>query len=591
MRTSTPRYLCFVDTETVPYPINNGERHYLWFGWALFLRIDNDTNTKTNRGKWFRFESAYEFWRICDSFITKGTKLYLFAHNWRFDGAILQAESIPLEFGYKCEFYPLDSPSFFMTYKNADKKKTISMIDSTNYYKQSLASLGEMKNAPKLPMPDYSDDPLIWDEYCKNDVIVLSKAILSWIEYIKEFDLGSFAKTLPAQAFNAFTHLFQDIPIYIHDNEDVNKLERRSYHGARTEAFFQGKIKEEIYYLDVNSLYPSVMKNNLYPYYLDDSGDSLTIEELIILLSDYSVIADVLINTEEDIYALRTPERLLFPIGTFRTTLTTPELIHAIKNNHIKEIGNWASYCHETYFNSYVDFFYNERLKFKDAGNDSYSFISKLFLNSLYGKFGQRSNPWLDIGEASIEDDDHYIDIDIDDGTREEYRIAMGRKFKKLPPGESNNSFPAVAAHVTAFARMKMMELMEFIGRENIYYTDTDSLFVNKTGFEKCKETLIGQDLGLLKLEKQSSNVTIFNPKDYIFADDVKIKGIRKNAEKLAENKYKQVQFTSWQTHLKKGETGFVDIVDITKTLDRTYKKGIVKDNGWISPFRINLEY
>ena len=167
----------------------------------------------------------------------------------------------------------------------------------------------------------------------------------------------------------------------------------------------------------------------------------------------------------------------------------------------------------------------------------------------------------------------------------------MGRKFQKLPMGESINSFPAVAAHVTAFARVKMMELMEFIGRENIYYTDTDSLFVNRVGYDKCKDTLIGKELGMLKLEKQSSNVTIFNPKDYIFEDDIKIKGIRKNAEKLADNKYKQVQFTSWQTHLKKGESGFIDIIDITKTLDRTYKKGIVKDNGWISPFRVNTEY
>ena len=587
-KTSTPKYLCFVDTETLPQEIPNGQRHFLSFGWALFLRIDNGKETTTNRPKWVRFDTAIDFWKACDDFINPKTKLYIFAHNWGFDGAILKADIAPLDLGYECLFFPLDSPAFFMTIKNKESNKTMTLIDSTNYFKQSLSSLGDMIGQEKLAMPAFNDSIEIWDKYCMNDVIVLSKAILSWIEYVKEYDLGSFSVTLPAQAFNAFKHRFMPIEILIHNDDYISELERRSYSAGRTDVFFQGTINDDVYYLDVNSLYPSVMKDNPYPYFLSASGESLSIKELEKLLLQYAVIADVYLNTDQDCYPLKTNERLLFPLGKFRTTLTTPQLIHAIKNNHIISVSNWASYCHEIYFNEYVEFFYNERLRFKDSGNITYSLMAKLFLNSLYGKFGQRSTPWEDIGLANPDDEDHEVIINIDTQEYQEFKSIMGRRFKRLPTGESMNSFPAIAAHVCGYARVKMWDLMEYIGRENIFYTDTDSIFTNKKGYDLACKGLIGSDIGLLKLEQISNQVSIYNPKDYRFGDDRKIKGIKKSAIKIDDNKYSQIQFTSWNRHRNRGESGFIDIMNITKEISTTYKKGIVTPSGWIKPFILN---
>ncbi|GAI64695.1 unnamed protein product, partial [marine sediment metagenome] len=58
---------------------------------------------------------------------------------------------------------------------------------------------------------------------------------------------------------------------------------------------------------------------------------------LVEQLSRFSVIAEVLIETDEPAYAVRR-KQTIFPVGCFWVTLTTPELKYALKRGHIKEI-------------------------------------------------------------------------------------------------------------------------------------------------------------------------------------------------------------------------------------------------------------
>ena len=61
-----------------------------------------------------------------------------------------------------------------------------------------------------------------------------------------------------------------------------------------------------------------------------------------------------------------------------------------------------------------------------------------------------------------------------------------------------NVSIP-IAAAVTAYARIYMANLKLNLLKQgiSIYYTDTDSIFINKP----LNDELIGPDLGLMKLE------------------------------------------------------------------------------------------
>jgi len=150
------------------------------------------------------------------------------------------------------------------------------------------------------------------------------------------------------------------------------------------------------------------------------------------------------------------------------------------------------------------------------------------------------------------------------------------------------HTFVGIASHVTAYARIYLYKLMKQAGKNNIYYCDTDSLFVNKKGERKLKSYIHETVLGKLKLEKQPHELRIYGLKDYIIDGIATLKGIRKNAEKVGENKYKQEQFESLKTAIRKKHLNKPHVSYIIKTLKREYKKGIVTFSGRVKPFHFS---
>jgi hypothetical protein len=113
----------------------------------------------------------------------------------------------------------------------------------------------------------------------------------------------------------------------------------------------------------------------------------------------------------------------------------------------------------------------------------------------------------------------------------------------------------------------------------NVLYCDTDSVFVNETGYDNLKSEISQSELGKLKLEK-SGDVEIFGAKDYKFNNEIKMKGIKKNATQLPDGTFKQLQFQTKNIRYRKGtEDGVVILEPIIKKLSRNYDKGTVKNN------------
>jgi len=89
----------------------------------------------------------------------------------------------------------------------------------------------------------------------------------------------------------------------------------------------------------------------------------------------------------------------------------------------------------------------------------------------------------------------------------------------------------------------------------------------------------------LLKAEKQSDNVIIRDLKDYIFDSEEHIKGLRKDAEQISQNRYKTVRFLKFRSLLREGSLDAPVTEEYIKELKREYRKGIVNPDGSITPF------
>ena len=134
---------------------------------------------------------------------------------------------------------------------------------------------------------------------------------------------------------------------------------------------------------------------------------------------------------------------------------------------------------------------------------------------------------------------------------------------------------------------MYMHHLMTVAGKENVFYMDTDSLFVNEAGSSNLKDYIAKNEIGKLKFEKEGNDLFIRGAKDYYFAEKETIKGIRKNAVKLAFDTYLQDLFPGFASDLARMFEGHYTIRKVTKVLKRNYDKGYVTATGEVKPLRM----
>jgi len=301
------------------------------------------------------------------------------------------------------------------------------------------------------------------------------------------------------------------------------------------------------------------------------------------LLSDEAVVAKVLIETDEPAYAVNR-KRTIFPVGRFWATLTTPELKYAIEHEHLVKVEQAVIYEQADIFSSYVDRFYKLRMEFKSAGVAEYVELCKKMLNSLYGKFGQKAEIWRKIGDCPNEADRIEV-LYIDGESRTSaIRYLLGEVFVLDGYKESFNSFPAIAAHVAAYGRLHLYNLMKLAGEGNYFYCDTDSLIINEAGLQNLGSELDNDRLGGLKVIETMDSLSIRGLKDYSIGDRETIKGIRKLAIKIADGVYEQELWPSFKGLLRRQHPDVYAIKKIRKVLNRKYTKGTVSPDGTIQP-------
>ena len=582
--TESPNNVLIVDTETKIMTDESGTQNQTFrLGYAIHLLRQKDGWSE--RG--FVLNSVEDFWKLLDDFSYDKKKLYVFAHNMAFDYTILKLDSYISSRNLEITSRVIDS--VFMI-----KAGNILFLSSTNYYRQSLKELGLIFGLSKMESPDFSnvsDEKLL--PYCIRDTQVLTTIIKQHIAFVVDNDLGSVKPTIAGQAFTAFRHRFMSHDLLVHDYSDILEMEKQSYRGGRCEVFKMGKF-HDITCLDINSMYPYVMKTFPYPTKLISSGIALDVpsdEIKRVIQAGTFVLAECSLDLKKPVIACKR-DKLLFPIGKIKQTITSPEIEYILNN---PECGKILSFDKVVYyytakiFSDYVDFFYNLRCK---TENNAIKTMCKLMMNSLYGKLGQHNYSTPELITDSITKK-IYSDMMIENNTmvilddsRAKY-VRIGNDIyliKKKDGNFARDSIPIIASAVTSYARMMLWNLMQTAGSENVIYCDTDSLFVNNDGLANLESFINPTELGKLKIEK-SGSCMIHGAKDYTFNGKTKLKGIKENATKISDDTYIQYQFHTKNQRYRDGTPdGIVVVKPITKKLTRNYDKGNVLSSGRVEP-------
>lgn len=576
----------WLDTETVGVPISDTEeRHELQMGMAAFRRTSR--KNEWTQPLWTEFNTIPDLWDWVEDRLHGKTRLYIFAHNWAFDGPVLDMFNELPKRGWKLLSAIINSPPIIIRWRRG--KHTIQIVDTLNIWRMPLKKLGNSIGLAKLDMPHADAPKQDWQAYNKRDVEIIMEACIKWFAFLKDNDLGGFACTLAAQSMRTYRHKFMHHKILIDVDERALALARRALHGGRTECHHIGTCPETIHKLDINSQYPAIMATKQLPARLVGTYSNVTMQELTEWLEKYCVTSEVQINTNEPVYGVVHDNKLIFPVGTFPCVLSTPELEYALAHGHILTIGAASVYEKELLFKEYVHYFTKLRQKHREAGNDAEQHNAKIFMNALFGKWAQKGTYYEKYDETSDRSIKVWKNIDAETRKVTHYRQYAGVIEQQSDQYESRESHPAIAAHITAHARIQLWGLMQRAGHGNYYYNDTDSVWCNEIGAMALSEEMHPTELGALKLEGIHQQVIIHGPKDYLLDGIETIKGIRKTARKLEANVYEQERFTTLVGLLRRGDLSAPIVSTITKHLRRTYTKGVVDSDGRISPLHLSL--
>jgi len=459
------------------------------------------------------YKNQYNLKRAAIRFIFKSGEKLFSAHNLEYDLINI--------------FYPHQLKLLTLFYSNrlifAKINDThIKFIDSFNFSFTALKFIGDEIGLSKL---DNKKD-FYNIEYNRRDTEIVYKYLDELFLNLKnEFNIKP-KLTLAGTSQKIFLEKFCEYKVtgINMENEILN-----AYYGGRCELFHYGKINNFIFEIDVNSMYPYVMKSFDYPI----SEGIKTVNPI-----SHFFISHVWIKINKNISIPVLPcrqDRLYFPVGSFDTWITSEELIFAKQLKQVEDIEYIETYNfidRKKIFSSFVDYFYMKRFKAKEDNNNFLSNYYKRLLNAVYGRFALKSSLQIITAENNPS-----------------YEKFIDRKILKNNMVEIQANFPSkninygIPLFVTAYSRIVLYNLFLQIKKlkGKIIYCDTDSVyfyFNYKIDLEKTKQKLnkllpINNTLGALSLNVYKSGM-FENCKAYLLntldnEDKIKLKGIPKD--------------------------------------------------------------
>ncbi len=357
-------------------------------------------------------------------------------------------------------------------------------LNSGNFFAGTVKKMGEFIGLEKLK-PDLSNP-----EYVCRDAEIVFEFMQRFQDNLVDklgFNLGV---TIGEMSMNAYRRSFMPCEKQITYNSP-NCL--KAYYGGRVEIFEKGDIKD-ILVSDINSSYPNVMKNYLYP-------DTSRIEPSSIETHEYG-IGHFKIHIPESLHIPPLPYksksgRLFFPVGEIEGWWTYAEVRYAISLGAkiIKEYEGEGTNAQCSPFKEFITEYYDKRVIYKKKSRENPDDLDakfndlfyKLFQNNLYGKWCQNKGGTetttirkTRYEREKLEKIDGFTETKI--GHLYHYKIP-----REAPPKTANFMW---GVYVTSYARMYlhvgMMDIINKGGR--VLYCDTDSIMF--AGIKKSPLTL-----------------------------------------------------------------------------------------------------
>lgn len=359
--------------------------------------------------------------------------------------------------------------------------------DIHNHFSFSLAKLGSIINIPKgeinyRKIKEVNKKLL---DYNKIDCLITFEVLKELGKIEKEEGLKNIPSTIGSSAFKIFNRSFNRLE-YGKIQEKVLNEWRWGYFGGWVEPFKIGKFtNKKFYQIDVNSLFPFVMKFKFpYPYTFHKTKKKEKLLKVPFALGIRKETKECFNSIEHDLINIGCDYYYIFPLSCFP-------------------------------FYEYIKYFEKKKINAKNLlRRENYKRKS----NAGYGKFAQTNE--IKTITNRITKKKNLI-------AREEMLEGLFKETVEVPQKYWVNIVWSL--FTTAYAREYMRKMKNYIEKQGliIYYIDTDG-FILSGNIKKINKIIDSKKYGKFKIERKSYSIEIKGKKLYRFGRKYKAKGVPK---------------------------------------------------------------
>lgn len=467
-------------------------------------------------------------------------------------------------------------------------------------YKHDKQETQEFYNVEPIDeLEEFEKQNVEYCDYCKRDVEIVRVSLLAFFEEMLKIlnaknEGDNFQELLNCMTLSAISFLLQrlyygstrnDNPFFINNYEERIIGDKFKQGGLTlvNNNILQKEQKTKVIIIDLKSAYPAVMANEKMAVKYIGSFDYNNYEDL---LKDYQKENHYYFFVEFDLVNVTPKDGHNIPLlknfskNKLVPHFTSAELYHGYylldeliillkffnyEKIIIKKVHKVSK---KVMFKQVVNELYYYKEKYKKEGDLARSHTYKILLNAGYGVHCKR---WDYINITTTEPPSPVFTVETQNGKKITYVYKNNIDLNK--PGhlcymKNNKSYAIqpikmeeheghlanvwIANTITAFNRIKIMEMILKVGINNFAYSDTDSVFIMNKTIEEIKP-LTGENLGDWEIEKGEEF-------DYLYVARKKMYTIKKEDEVK-----------------KSGSAGFEKNFDVSSIEeDKEYAAGLV---------------
>lgn len=584
--TRLPRRYIFIDTEARMRRVKVGNEQTWRLGVACYVVAEKGEKP---RERWADYTSPETLWGDVSAHCRKDSRTVLWAHNLGYDARISRVFDCLPALGWRLAAHNITSKGTWLEWRRDGA--TLIMVDSTTVFAAKIAKVGEYFRLGKLSVEMTSDDDAEWLARCRQDVEILKTAMLSYLRWIEESDLGNWQMTGSGQSWAAFRHRFLTHKMTIHDDIDALTAERRAMWAGRCEAYWHGELKgQTVCEYDFTQSYVTIARDHSVPVRLIGPMPSGYDWQRIVDSTSSALLAEVEVETDVPVLPATKDGRILWPVGRFVTTVWDVELKAAIEAGAKITVKRGWLYRLQPALKGWAEWTIAQ-LDASDSAVPAWQkAILKHWSRALIGRLAMTYNSWEQFGTVPHQQVSRSRLVDIDTG--EEYDIMQVGNDVWSDAGrvESPNSMPMVTGYIQAIARVRLWDVMRSLPPHVLLYVDTDSLLVTQK-HQRTIEEVASSPIGHgLRLKRSWDGFAIFGPRQIVTGRQVRVSGVPSNALPSGRGKYQGVVWDTLPGSLNRGHTHKVVIRDREWTVLGTDHRRIGVGIGWTKPVHVGGE-